>query len=70
MPSAPTVIAEPRFPFVVLGIAAAAQAWFGWRINDRAVREGQELPAPGARAYLAAGVVAVAIALCVGLFVA
>lgn len=56
--------------FIVLGIAATFQAWFGWRSNDRAVRAGEELPAPGMRVYLAAGVGAVAIALCVGLFVA
>lgn len=55
--------------FVILGIAAAGQAWLGWHANDRAVRAGQELPVPGARVYLAAGVIVVAVAVCVGLLV-
>jgi putative membrane protein len=54
----------------VLGIAAAIQALVGWRANDRAVRAGEDLPAPALRVYVAVGVVVVAIAVVVGLFVA
>jgi len=56
--------------FIVLGIAAAAQAWLGWHANDRAARAGEALPAPGMRVYLAAGVAVIGIAVAVGLLVA
>lgn len=54
--------------FIVLGIAAAFQAWLGWRANDAAIRDGEDLPAPALRIYVAAGVAAVAAAIAVGLF--
>lgn len=53
--------------FIVLGIAAATQAWLGWRATDIAVRNGHELPAPALRVYLAAGVIAVVAFVIVGL---
>jgi putative membrane protein len=53
--------------FIVLGMAAAAQAWVGWKATDHAVRASQELPAPALRVYLAAGVIAVVVFVIVGL---
>lgn len=48
--------------FVVLGIAAAIQAWVGWRAIDAAARGGRPVPAPFIRTALTVGViVAVAI---------
>jgi putative membrane protein len=48
--------------FVVLGIAAAVQAWVGWRATDSAARAGKPVPAPALRHVLIGGVV-VAIAI-------
>jgi putative membrane protein len=55
--------------FTVLGMVAAIQAWFGWRRSDRALREGQELPAPATAAFITAGVIAGVGLLALGLVV-
>ena len=53
--------------FVLLGIAAAVQAWVGWRATDAAARAGLPLPAPVMRTVLAAGVIVAITIICVGL---
>jgi len=55
--------------FVLLGLAAALQAWLGWRATDAAIREGRTLPAPALRTVLAVGVIAAVIIVGVGLLV-
>lgn len=56
--------------FVVLGTASAVQSWWGWRANDAAILAGEDLPAPGARLYLAAGTIVISLALVVGIVAA
>ncbi len=67
VPMDPTLRKIAAVLFIVLGVAAAAQAWLGWRATDNAVRNGKELPAPALRVYLAAGVIAVVVFVVVGL---
>jgi len=55
--------------FILLGIAAAIQAWVGWRATDAATRAGRELPPPALRAVLVGGVVAAIIVVGIGLLV-
>ena len=55
--------------FVVLGIAAAIQAWVGWRATDTATRAGEQVPPPALRAVLVGGVVAAIVVVGVGLLV-
>jgi len=47
---------------ILLGIAAAIQAWVGWRATDAAARGGTPLPSPVMRTLLTVGVI-VAIAI-------
>lgn len=54
--------------FVLLGIAAAVQAWLGWRATDAAIREGGAIPAPALRTVLAAGVIAAVAIVGLGLW--
>lgn len=44
--------------FTLLGLVAAAQAWWGWRRSDRALRQGLPLPAPANGVLIVAGVIA------------
>jgi len=53
--------------FVLLGIAAAVQAWIGWRATDAAARSGEPIPAPAIRLLLAVGVVAAIVMVVLGL---
>ncbi|MGC4175706.1 YidH family protein [Demequina sp.] len=55
--------------FVLLGIAAAVQAWVGWRATDSAARAGKAVPAPALRHVLVAGVIAAVVIVGVGLLV-
>lgn len=55
--------------FVLLGIAAAVQAWVGWRATDAAARSGKPIPAPVTRVLLVAGVIAAVAIIAVGLLV-
>lgn len=50
-----------------LGIAAPAQAWFGWARAERALRERRPLPAPAFSGPLAAGVALAGVLVLVGL---
>ena len=53
----------------MLGIAAAIQAWVGWRATDAATRAGEQVPPPALRAVLVGGVVAAIVVVGVGLLV-
>jgi len=55
--------------FVLLGIAAAVQAWIGWRATDAAARKGEPVPAPATRTLLVLGTIAATLIVVVGLFV-
>jgi len=55
--------------FVLLGIAAAAQAWVGWKATDTATRAGEPVPPPALRTVLVGGVIAAVVIVCVGLVV-
>jgi putative membrane protein len=52
---------------IVLGIAAPAQAWFGWARAERALRERRPLPAPAFSGPLAAGVALAGVLVLAGL---
>ena len=54
--------------FVLLGIAAAVQAWIGWRATDAAAKRGEPVPPPVTRTLLVAGVIAATVIIMVGLF--
>lgn len=54
---------------LVLGLLAAVQAGWGWARTERALRLGRPLPAPVLGPAVAAGVVAAAALLLVGLLV-
>ena len=54
--------------FVLLGIAAAVQAWIGWRATDAAAKRGDPVPPPVTRTLLVAGVIAATLVIMVGLF--
>jgi len=55
--------------FVVLGVAAAAQAWLGWKATDTAARTGEPVPPPALRTVLVGGVIAAIVIVGVGLLV-
>ena len=55
--------------FILLGIAAAVQAWVGWRATDAAARAGLPTPAPVMRTVLTAGVIVAITIIGVGLIV-
>ena len=55
--------------FIVLGVLAAAQAWFGWARTERAMRENRALPAPTLSIVISVGVVIGVGVFVVGLFV-
>ena len=52
---------------LVLALAVPASAWWGWSATERALRQGQPLPASGATTLLAIGVGVVAAALLLGI---
>ena len=54
---------------VLLGIAAAVQAWIGWRATDAAARSGDRVPPPVTRTLLVVGVIAAIGIVAVGLLV-
>jgi len=54
--------------FVLLGIAAAVQAWIGWRATDAAARKGDPVPPPVTRTLLVAGVIAATVVIAIGLY--
>ncbi|WP_061964625.1 MULTISPECIES: YidH family protein [Demequina] len=56
--------------FAALGIAAAVQAWLGWRATDRALQRGAEVPAPSSAVVMVIGVVAAVLVLGVGALLA
>jgi putative membrane protein len=53
--------------FVVLGMATAVQAWFGWAATERALRRHQPLPAPTLGPALSVGIVLGAAVVVVGM---
>jgi len=55
--------------FILLGIAAVAQAWVGWRATDAAARAGRPVPPPALRVVLVVGVAVAIVCLGVGLVV-
>ncbi|WP_062380493.1 YidH family protein [Demequina pelophila] len=52
---------------LALGLAAAVQAWLGWMRSERAMREERPLAPPAIGPVLVVGLIAVMIALAVGL---
>ncbi|MEV6712860.1 DUF202 domain-containing protein [Lentzea sp. NPDC051208] len=52
---------------LVLALAVPASAWWGWSTTERALRQGQALPASGATTLLAIGVGIVATVLLLGI---
>jgi putative membrane protein len=52
--------------FIVLGLLAALQSWFGWAATERSLRQGRALPAPAFGAAVAVGVVAATVLLSLG----
>jgi putative membrane protein len=53
--------------FVLLGIAAAIQAWIGWRATDTAARARAPIPAPAVRVTLVVGAVVAIVIVAIGL---
>jgi putative membrane protein len=56
--------------FAVLGVAAAVQAWLGWRATDRAIHRGDDVPAPASSLILVIGVIVAIAVLGVGALLA
>jgi putative membrane protein len=54
---------------VVMGVAAAVQAWVGWMRNERAMREGRPLQGAVTAAVLTAVLVVTTVLLAVAIFV-
>ena len=50
---------------LLLGIVSAVTSWFRWARSERAMRRHEQLPAPGATAVLAVGVVVAGVLLLV-----
>jgi putative membrane protein len=53
--------------FIVLGLLAALQSWFGWAATERPLRQGRALPALSLGAGIALGVVAATVLVSLGL---
>jgi len=67
VPMPPSLRLASASIFIVLGLAAAAQAWIGWRVTDAAIRGGRPLPAPLVRTALIVGVIAATVIVGIGL---
>lgn len=52
---------------IVTGLLAAGQAWLGWVRSERALRNGDALPAPAVAPLVTIGIVLVAVLLSIGL---
>lgn len=53
--------------FVVVGIVAAAQSWFGWARSERALREATTLPGPSMSPVITIGVLVATAIVAIGL---
>jgi len=53
--------------FILLGVAAAVQAWIGWKVTDTAVRSGESIPAPAIRLLIVVGAIAATLIVGIGL---
>ncbi|WP_210508346.1 YidH family protein [Naasia sp. SYSU D00057] len=52
--------------FIVLGLLAALQSWFGWAATERSLRAQRALPGPTLGAAITVGVVAATILVSLG----
>ncbi|MGY1842632.1 YidH family protein [Modestobacter sp. SYSU DS0875] len=54
--------------FIVLGLLAPVQAWFGWVATERAMRQSRPLPSPRLGLLTAVGVTVAGLLVLIGLF--
>jgi putative membrane protein len=52
---------------IILGLLAPVQAWRGWSVTERALRESRPLPSPRLSPVMAAGTVGVGVLLLLAL---
>jgi len=55
--------------FILLGVAAAVQAWIGWKVTDAALRADEPVPAPAIRLLIVVGTIAATLVVGIGLLV-
>lgn len=54
--------------FVVLATLAATQAWVGWFLTEKSIRNGEPLRGPGFGSFLTAGILIALAAIVIGSF--
>jgi putative membrane protein len=69
LPASPGFRLGAASVFILLGLVAAVQAWFGWLGAEKALRLGQPLPGFAVGAVLAVGVVLAVALLLIGMLV-
>jgi putative membrane protein len=67
LPIAEGVRLASALVFIVLGLLAPAQAWFGWVATERALRQSRPLPSPRLSVVMAAGTVVAGVLVLIGL---
>ncbi|WP_432495609.1 YidH family protein [Kineococcus gypseus] len=67
LPLQPQLRLAASLVLVLLGLAAPVEAWRGWARDERAVRRGEPLPAPGLLTPLTAGTCLAGVLVLLGL---
>jgi len=67
LPIAEGVRLASALVFIALGLLASVQAWVGWMVTERALRQSRPLPAPRLAPLMALGVVVAGGLVLVGL---
>jgi putative membrane protein len=67
LPIAEGVRLASALVFIVLGLLAPAQAWFGWVATERALRQSRPLPSPRLSVVMAVGTAVAGVLVLIGL---
>jgi putative membrane protein len=67
LPIAEGVRLASALVFIVLGLLAPVQAWFGWVATERALRQSRPLPSPRLSVVMAAGTAVAGVLILIGL---
>ncbi|MGY1839431.1 MULTISPECIES: YidH family protein [unclassified Modestobacter] len=68
LPIAEDIRLASALVFIVLGLLAPVQAWFGWMATERAMRQSRPLPSPRLGLLTALGVTVAGLLVLIGLF--
>jgi inner membrane protein YidH len=67
LPVAEGVRLASALVFIVLGLLAPVQAWFGWMTTERALRQSRPLPSQGLSLVMAVGTAVAGLLVLIGL---